>query len=51
MGLAAVGVLFQAMLNLSKNTVRIFILNATDILNPNKNESITQLFDALDVKS
>ena len=50
MGIAAIGVLFQAMLNLSRNTVRIFVLNATDLLNSNKNIVITQLFDAIDVK-
>jgi RalA-binding protein 1 len=50
MNLAALGVLLQAMLNLSRNEVRLFLLNASDRLRLNDEEPIVTLFDDVAIK-
>jgi len=48
MGVPAIGILLQAILSLSKNEIRIFLLNASDRLVRNK--EIVQLFSNVDYK-
>lgn len=50
MNLAALGVLLQAMMNLSQKEVRIFLLNASDALPSDAKEPLVQLFDDVEIK-
>ncbi|KAH7698179.1 RalA-binding protein 1 [Aphelenchoides avenae] len=50
MNLAALGVLLQAMMNLSQKEVRIFLLNASNALATDAKEPLVQLFDDVEIK-
>lgn len=50
MNLAALGVLLQAMMNLSQKEVRILLLNASPALTPDGQEPPVTLFDDVEIK-